>query len=223
MSRNEWGSGTLTLPTAAVSGVRKALVDASNKHHDAVLAECLRLWNGPIAKTSSTKLYHERLRVAQMNSRLPESVVDAAGYTMERIVSTYGGGNGNSRTPRATDVDLVASRANSRTTKFSGGEWSIAIDGAKLHYRTGDNKHAVDHARSHPVVAAMLGALSRVAWTRATGGVFIGNDEYNRESSYAGGGGNYVTEAFGPLGEGERASQRGITLERYRKLMGGRR
>ena len=223
MSRYEWEGGTLTLPTAAVSPVRNALTDAANKHHDAVLAECLRLWNGPIAKTSSAKLYRERLNAALMSSRLTEPVSDAVGYVMEEITSTYRGGNGNPRTPRASDVEIAAPRANSRSTTFSGGEWSIQIDGAKLTYRTGDNNHAIDHARAHPVVTAMFRVLAGTNWTRATGGVFAGNDEYNRESRDSGSGSNYITEAFGPLGEGEKAAQMGISLERYRKLLGGRR
>jgi len=223
MGRNDWEQGTLTLPTAAVSPLRKALVDASNRHHDAVLAECLRLWNGPIAKTSSNKLFRERLDTALRAGRLAEAVSDDVHYTMESLVGGYGGTQ-NPRTPRASDVERVAPAANSRTTTFGGGhEWYIKIDGAKLNYHSGDNKNAVERGRSHPVVAAMFRALKAINWTRATGGVFVGNDEYNQDSSYAGGGGNYITEDFGPLGEGERAAQMGLSLDKYRKIFSGKR
>jgi len=222
MSRNEWEKGTLTLPTAAVSAVRKALTDASNLHHDAVLAECLRLWNGPIAKTSSSKLFRERLETASRSSRLSESVNEDVYFVMEGLVGY--GSNGNPRTPRTSDVEKIAPKANSRTTSFGGGqEWGIGIDGTKLSYYSGDNNHQVERARSHPVVAAMFRALNAVNWTRGSGGVFFGNDEYNRESGGAGSGGNYITSAFGPLGEAEKAADMGVSLEMYRKFLSGKR
>lgn len=222
MGRNEWEGGTLVLPTAAVSALRKDLTDATNRHHDAVLAECLRLWNGPIAKTSSAKLFRERLNAAMTSARLPEAVSNDVYYVMESLIGGYQGSSAP-RTPRASDVERMAPKANSRTVDFGGGnEWSIRIDGAKLSYHSGDNKSQVERARAHPIVAAMFRNLARISWTRATGGVFAGNDEYNSESRDAGGGSNYITSAFGPLGEAEKAAQMGLSLDRYRKIMGGR-
>lgn len=91
MSHNDWESGTLTLPSAAVPGVRAALRNAANAHHAAVLAECLRMWNGLLAKTSSVKLYRERLNVLAMgpNSRISSAVAEDAYATMEDIVGGY--------------------------------------------------------------------------------------------------------------------------------------
>ena len=48
-----------------------------------------------------------------------------------------------------------------------------------------------------------FGELAKVRWTRGTGSVFTGNDEYNQDASYEGGGANYVTTAYGPVGAAE--------------------
>ena len=226
MSKYGWESGTVTLPTAAVSGVRKAVCDAANRLHAEVLAECLRLWEGPIAKTNSVELYFERLESAADAPRgrtVGQAVSDAANGVMTGIVGWSGGraAQRTPRAPRASDVEAYAPSANTRTTSFGGrsDEWHIRGDGAKLHYNSGDNNHQVEHAREHPVVAAMMRELGRLDWTRATGGMFTGNDEYNQESRDSGGGGNYITAAYGPLGEAEQA---GMSVEKYRKIMGSR-
>jgi hypothetical protein len=60
------------------------------------------------------------------------------------------------------------------------------------------NNHACETARRHPVAAAFFAALGRVRWTRGSGGEIVGNDEYNRDVDYEGGGANYVVDRYGP-------------------------
>ena len=79
-------------------------------------------------------------------------------------------------------------------------EVTITLDNKKraLTYSSGENNRAVEYGRDNPVVDLMFQKLHAITWTRGTGGEFVGNDEYNRDSRDSGGGGNYTTASFGP-------------------------
>ena len=90
--------------------------------------------------------------------------------------------------------------ATNRTTTFRCGEPLITFDRGKrsVRWEVPEGNHARDHGRNHPIAQALFKALDRVQWTRGTGGKIVGNDEYNRDSEYEGGGGNYVIDEYGP-------------------------
>jgi hypothetical protein len=73
-----------------------------------------------------------------------------------------------------------------------------------------ENNHACERAHEDTVVSQFFSMLQRVTWVRGTGGEIVGNDEYNRDSSLAGGGGNYVNYAFGPKATGLIHSRHGF-------------
>jgi hypothetical protein len=74
-----------------------------------------------------------------------------------------------------------------------------------IRYDVGENNHAREHADATALGKAWHKAMADVRWTRGTGGVLLGNDEYQREAGEysVGGGGSYVVEAYGYLGAAE--------------------
>ena len=105
--------------------------------------------------------------------------------------------------PKRKDFPL----ATNRTTQFRIGSSFIQLDNKNklFTWNVPENNHAVDTAHEHPVTIAAFNALKDITdkngWKRNSGGVIIGNDEYNSSSTDIGGGGNYITARFGPLGQ----------------------
>jgi hypothetical protein len=95
----------------------------------------------------------------------------------------------------------------SRGTTIQREDWSMTFSDPErtLFWDVSENNRAVDRARQHDFVTRVFQRLNRTKWTRNTGGVIVGNNEYNRDADYVGGGGNYVSASYGPIGD--RAAQ----------------
>lgn len=89
--------------------------------------------------------------------------------------------------------------ATLRTTTYDLIDGTIALDNEHtcVLWDVRENNHAVERAREHPMGKAFFQALEWVRWTSRSGGTIVGNDEYNRDTDYEGGGANYVTFRFG--------------------------
>ena len=95
----------------------------------------------------------------------------------------------------------------SRGTTIRRSDWAMAFSDPErsLFWDVSENNRAVDRARGHDFVNCVFTRLDQTTWTRGTGGVIVGNNEYNRDADYVGGGANYVSASYGPTGD--RAAQ----------------
>lgn len=100
--------------------------------------------------------------------------------------------------PKAKDFP----KAGRKVSVFQAGEGRIALDDSTRTFiwNVPENNRACERAHEYAIAAATFAALDKIKWTRGTGGMITGNDEYNRESEHEGGGRNYVNYRFGPLG-----------------------
>lgn len=209
MSKYEWERGTIKLPSAAAPKMRRALVAAQQKHFDDVFAEAKKFWAEN--KTTSKKklwdtLYADEIKYDRRGWGSPALNMSDAKKEARSIfygmAQSYPDDTNKPRAPKKEDVaQRVGPRATSRTTKFLAEDGMIIFKGNNVTWDVGENNHAVDRARDSVLGGVFFNELDRVQWTRGTGGKIVGNDEYNKESDYVGGGGNYETGGYGPLGD----------------------
>lgn len=207
MTHNDWEEGTIVLPSAAFARVKRAVQDADAAHKEKVFELTQTFWKNLARKEqTSTEAYRaavERFfaaryigpgrapfgskRAAAGNSVLQDAYGEMVDYDRLRKPS---------RVIR-TDMDFPTNR----TTVFTAVGLEVSFDkkASSMLWSVEENNHAVDDARSHPLGIAVFEALDDVRWTRGTGGYFTGNDEQHSDPDH-GGGENYVSLAFGPVG-----------------------
>lgn len=205
MSKYEWERGKIVLPSAEYAKVKKAVEEAANRNAQRLYDEAQKFWKLLPAKArADNETYHTWRRAYVYGENKPgmclydkaiPSFPELAGDEafvddVDRLLHEVAG-----RRALKTDCAFVTNR----TLRFDCGEPSITFgpNGRTVVWNVPENNHACDTARDHPVARALFAALRRVQWTRGSGGEIVGNDEYNRDSDYAGGGGNYVVETFG--------------------------
>ncbi len=112
--------------------------------------------------------------------------------------------------PRTSPVmpkkkDFAPIPATKAASFKAGFEGSVTFDhkNRTVTWSVQENNHAIDVARESFVGRLFFRTLSAVTWTRGTGGVIYGNNEYNRSSDNAGvgSGGHTMNGAYGPLGD----------------------
>lgn len=203
MSCYNWEAGTLVLPTKAWKPFRDSLMVSFNKLQTSKLAWLTSVHANVLAQKKLAKRGQfeltEALRDIVQRKLVPYPSIFERDEDFDLVYKLISP-SGALVLPKKKDFPLATSATKGYDAGYSG---SIILDAQsrKVHWKVSDNNRAVESAWDSAMGTAFHQALGKVVWTRATGGVFIGNDEYNRDSDCAGGGGNYVTSRFGPLGE----------------------
>ena len=194
MSTYEWESGTIKIPAKEWSKFRTAIIKSSND---------LRLKGFELAKILYPKI--KKAKPKNEWTGALETVLEAERISFEderyevvrRLLYKFDPDQRKQvlRRPMKSNLGLLPT---SKSCNVRCGEACISLDNENksVIWDVPENNHACDSARSHSLAKEMFRLLERITWTRGSGGTIIGNDEYNRESDCAGGGGNYVKETF---------------------------
>lgn len=208
MSCYEWENGTIRIPSKEWASLKKKVREAWNDLQERAHSTALEIWNDVKTGTPYERALRKRNRPLYSRALYTSDPKKPLPHEVEWKIrdSIFRGKRGNKvYKPRKKDFP----KKTNRDTLFIRGDWAIRFnnEAKNVIWDVSENNRARDHARRDPVVQAFFKALSLVEWTRGSGGKIVGNDEYNRESTYegggggGGGGGNYVCSRYGPKGE----------------------
>jgi len=198
MSCYNWERGTVIIPTKEWAKFRTTLIKAWNDREEQRLEKAKKL-HGQITlklkgkrgskRQEALREFHDQyLNYHASDFATIEMVVDCKWEGGKRSYELKG-------LPKKKDAKILP------TSKDA----DIYLEDASIHLRNktrtvawdvGENNRAVERAHEHPIAKKLFTLLSQITWTRGTGGKIVGNDEYNRESDYDGGGSNYVTKDY---------------------------
>lgn len=208
MSKYEWEAGEVILPSAEYARVRQSIQAAEDRHKRAVFEATQQFWKSLSRKEQSdvdayreavsrhlNSLWRNRTEVAL--APFVEEALSAKTRALDPVTRRWGPA---SRPSRVLAADM--GYPTNRTTVFVAQGASIVFnpDRKSVTWEVSENNHAVEAARTNHLGVALFDALGTVKWTGSTGGVISGNDEYHREDDTYGGGANYATGAYGPIG-----------------------
>lgn len=211
MSNYGWESGTIKLPSAEFSRLRKAVEAADRKAKEQAFELAQTFWKGltrkqqtdPEAYKAALDEYshsayadlsrrQERLGwgapASERNRLAAKQQVLSNTLDKLRVVAA---GHHDQQTgawvpgkPRRVQVADMSYPTNRTTTWPVATEGSITFDreASSIRWATGDNNHQVERAHDDPLAQALFTELTTVRWTRGTGGTFIGNNEHNEDA-----------------------------------------
>lgn len=209
MSKSEWESGTIKLPTADFARVRKAVQETDAVVKKGALAQTQSFWKGLSRKQQTDSEEYRKALWAWSRTVSPEGGSGWSSYrpanpvdkasTSEAYVLLQRKTRGDQPSRvQASEVEMPTNR----TTQFHVEDATITFDKAtsSVTWNVDENNRAVSRSRESAVGQRFFSELDKTRWTRGTGGSMVGNDEYNRDADYSGGGANYDTAGYGPLG-----------------------
>ena len=203
MSRDDWEHGTIQLSTRAYAKFKAELAGAYNEQVRLEYDGLLKLHTEIAAQTKGKRGVNYAAACETAYTKLWDMLgltlfdsYDAAKYLITRV--TPESPRPKLKSPKKGEMPV----AKRDTALYENSECSLTLDDANrtITWNVRENNHAVDHAHATWLGKKVFKLLNKVEWTRATGGVIYGNDEYNR-GDRGDGGGNYITRAYGPIGK----------------------
>lgn len=205
MSKYEWERGTIKIPAKEWARFRTAVIKSWNARELARLERATKMHATLTAKVKGTR-GKKRKEVIRQFYDLHLHYHPGDYDTLEMVVGDYGSAEIEGK-PKKKDFRILPT---SKDAHIDLGDASILLRNAtrSVAWDVPENNHAREHARKHPVAKEFFRLLDRITWTRGSGGKIVGNDEYNRDADWEGGGGSYVTAEYSVEAQKRRAQMR---------------
>lgn len=193
MSCYNWCSGTIKIPTKEWSSFRKALIQEHNSRNDSAFS-IARTIHTQIKEDSKYKRNYDYYGAAfdKIYNEYEDKLTESHRRLIMSSLVSYKNGSYKLHLPKKKDFP----KATLKTTDY--GYFTLEHSSKSISYNVEEGNRAVEHAQRDLFVRFVFNKLNSITWTRNSGGTIVGNDEYNRDSDYEGGGGNYAVYRFGP-------------------------
>lgn len=187
MSCYEWESGAIKIPTKVFAKFRRSFIDGYNEIQQRKLDK-LKSWRETALRDGKGRRnYSFRDRMLCM----------ASGYEEEQLVDLLFDENHKPKMPTKKMFDFVNGKDNYFNVDDSCASVNFNQRDKTVSWSVYENNHACESAHATPEAKLLFRLLSRVDFTRGSGGVIVGNNEYNTDNISEGGGGNYAVMRFG--------------------------
>jgi len=200
MSCNEWERGSIKVPSSEWTSFKVKVKNAYNNLVQQDYNIALKLYQNLLEDAKGKRKYNFRYNLVINLQKL-----NLKWYRAERIETALFPPSEHLATRRRKPFKPKKknfNRINNQTEKIELGLASIGFSNLTktFFWYVEENNRAVSEAHDDPFVKIIFEALTDVDWKRNSGGVIVGNDEYNREATHPGGANNYITYSYGPIG-----------------------
>lgn len=212
MSTYEHESGVIKIPAKAWPTFRRNMIKAWNDQYE-ILFRCATKVVQDLRKAGKGKrnfdfkaAWHKKFDEMEDKELLIHDQLEI----VKRLAALVDGKP--SRLPQKKDLPL---KPISRGATLQWEEACLVLVDSRREMRWGvsENNHACDNAWDHPMGKILDQELKRITWTRGSGGVIEGNDEYNVEA----GCGSYTKREYSEANQKAQKEQAG----RYDSGYGG--
>lgn len=218
MSNKEWEEGTILIPSSEWTSLKRSVIDTFNAgmHQNFRLAE--RTYSHILEAGRTQRGFNYKDEAIAFLTRF--NLNWQSMYLIEdSMFSPFKDGSLRRKPLKPKKKNFPF--ATNKTSSLDLGHAVVTLHNnlKQLHWRVLESDHAVEMAHTHPVAKTIFSRLKEIKWKRGSGGVILGNDEYNISSGqgYLGGGDDYLNYSFGPVGKKE-TEAKGLLERDYKDL-----
>jgi len=228
MSCYEWERGTIRIPAGAWAKFRGDLLRAWNNSQDQLFDQAKRAYNAAKAAAKGKRGKNRQKAIDEAVARACGGHLDEWGdfqgfsrssnekyeAVCRLVLKVEGWGDSRKATLQAPKKSALDRKALSKSCTINLPDADVTLNNAtkSVTWSVPENNHACERAKNHWFAKMLFSALRRIDWTRNSGGVIYGNNEYNSDPYESGpdGGGNYIVVEYRRLTAAEKraAAQR---------------